>query len=528
MTVSAKPKKQTKSKTTTKQTQQSKTTAATTSTTKPAEPQLPSIEPLFSISQIFGVNAFGETLTAQQVLELSILYSECSLNSSEAASVLKSFESIKKEVTGNDYQKMSQEERGRAVLKLLYRDYLKKYNKDQSRLNTAFLTGEYNCVSSALMYMAAAKAAGLTVRGQKTPEHAFCTVYIEGSGKNSTKRIDVETTNPYGFNPGSKETIENEDKIKRYYVVPKSNYANRIEVSDKVFTTLIGGNLCAEYITRNDYIKAIPLGAARMSLVQAEKSNAVDLVRKEFEILATNYVSLNTPASIKNAVTPGNGVSGSAQKMAVTVDWFVGFIKKWGLTANLQSSMDIALHNLLVLCYQEINYQLASDEYNKCSSYVSKSQKEKSRELVAEIYIIDVTNGLDYQHQIPLLAKILTENDDDGIFSSLQVQQKAENYLERAWAEDLNGYIRRKDYEAGYERAKLAAQQLPKSSMIQNAKTSFYSSAIATVHNSFATAANKGDSKTAIKILEEGLVKYPDDPTLKKDLQSYKKSKGIK
>ena len=265
-----------------------------------------------------------------------------------------------------------------------------------------------------------------------------------------------------------------------------------------------------------------------MSLVQSEKSNAVDLVRKEFEILATNYVSLNTPASIKNAATPGNGVSGSAQKMAVTVDWFVGFIKKWGLTTNLQSSMDIALHNLLVLCYQEINYELASDEYNKCSSYVSKNQKEKSRELVAEIYIIDVTNGLDYQHQIPLLAKILTENDDEGIFSSAQVQQKAANYLERAWAEDLNGYIRRKEYEAGYERAALAAKQLPNSSMIQNAKTSFYSSAIATVHNNFATAANKGDSKTAIKILEDGLVKYPEDPTLKKDLQSYKKSKGIK
>ena len=142
MTVSAKPKKQTKSKTTTKQTQQSKTTATTT--TKPAENQLPSYEPLFSISQIFGTNTLGETLTAQQDFELALLYSECPLDSSEAATALKNFESIKKEVSGNDYQKMSQEDRGRAVLKLLYRDYLKKYNKDQSRLNTAFLTVEYN------------------------------------------------------------------------------------------------------------------------------------------------------------------------------------------------------------------------------------------------------------------------------------------------------------------------------------------------------------------------------------------------
>ena len=537
MTISAKPKKQNKSKTPQKQTQQQQQKTNTTTkqtdtkqtSTKQTTPQLPSYEPLFSISEVSGANTLGETLTAQQVLEFALLYSECPLNSSEAATVLKNFESIKKEVTSNEYQKMSQQDRGRAVLKLLYRDYLKKYSKDQTKLNTAFLTGEYNCVSSALMYMAAAKAAGLTVRGQKTPEHAFCTVYIEEIGKSSAKKIDVETTNPYGFSPGSKETIENEDNIKRYYVVPKSNYANRLEVSDKVFTTLIGGNLCADYITRNDYIKAIPLGAARMALVQSEKSSAVDSVRREFEILATNYVSLSTPASINKAAAPGQGVTGTAQKMAVTVDWFAGFIKKWGLTTNLQNSMDIALYNLMVLCYQEINYQIASDNYQKCSGYVSKAQKDKCRELVAEIYILDVTNGLDYQHQIPLLAKILTENDDaDSLFSSAQVQQKAATYLERAWAEDLNGYIHRKEYEAGYERAVLAAQQLPKSSMIQNAKTSFYSSAIATVHNNFANAANKGDSKTAIKILEDGLKKYPEDPTLKKDLQSYKKSKGIK
>ena len=527
MSASAKPKKQTKSKTTTKQTQQPKTNP-----TKQSENQLPSFEPLFSSSQIFGANTLGETLTAQQVLELSLLFSECPLDSPEAATVLKSFESIKKEVTSNDYQKMSQEDRGRAVLKLLYRDYLKQYSKDQTKLNTAFLTGEYNCVSSALMYMAAAKAAGLTVCGQKTPEHAFCTVYIDANGgktnSSTTTKIDVETTNPYGFNPGSKETIENEDKIKRYYVVPKSNYANRLEVSDKVFTTLIGGNLCADYITRNEYVQAMPLGAARIALVQSEKSKAVDSVRKEFEILATNYVSLCTPASISNAAAPGKGVSGSAQKMAVAVDWFAAFIKRWGLTTNLQNSMDIALYNLLVLCYQEINYQIASDSYQKCNGYVSKNQKEKCRELVAEIYILDITNGLDYQHQIPLLAKILTDDDEGGIFSSAQVQQKAANYLERAWAEDLNDYIRRKDYEAGYERAIVAAQQLPKSSMIQTAKSNFYSNSIATIHNNFATAANKGDSKTAVKILEDGLKKFPEDPTLKKDLQSYKKTKGIK
>ena len=242
----------------------------------PTQQTHPSIEPLFLPEDVLvNPNSTNASLSADEVFKLALLFSECPLNSPEWMQCLKQFDQLKQKVTSETFLAQSLEDRGRAVLKLLYQDYLATYDFNQTRTDVALQTGVYNCVSSALLYMAVAKAAGIEVRGQKTSEHAFCTVYIPsgtGSKTNQYKKIDVETTNPYGFNPGSKETIENEDKIQGYYVVPKKYYANRQEVSDLLFAGLIAGNICATCIEQDDYEKAIPVGAARY--VQAAQRGA--------------------------------------------------------------------------------------------------------------------------------------------------------------------------------------------------------------------------------------------------------------
>ena len=273
------------------------TTTTTTTTTAPSpsqniDPQIiqhPDIEPLFTV-QIKNPARW----TADEVFETALLFSECEKGSEVWNRSVQEFQKIKAEVTSDDYKKLSEEERGRAILKYLYRDYLKTYSLNQTKLDTALEKGVLYCVSSAILYMAAAKAAGLEVRGQKTTQHAFCTLYCSGLSSKSgkAKKIDIETTNPYGFNPGSKEEIENESKIKQYYVVPKKYYSNREEVSDGIFTGLIAGNLTADYIKTGEYYKAVPLGAARWELVKSEPEKSTTSVRNEFDILAGNYVNL--------------------------------------------------------------------------------------------------------------------------------------------------------------------------------------------------------------------------------------------
>ena len=82
-------------------------------------------------------------------------------------------------------------------IKLLYEDYLTAYNLDQTRTNVALQTGVYNCVSSALLYMAAAKAAGLDVPFQVTHDRKLL---IEASvRRHGTARFTITKGSPRTF-----------------------------------------------------------------------------------------------------------------------------------------------------------------------------------------------------------------------------------------------------------------------------------------------------------------------------------------
>ena len=378
----------------------------------------PSLEPLFMPQEVLD-NPNNPNLSADEVFKLALLFSECPLDSSEALRCLNQFEDIKAKVTSSSFMDLGLEERGRAVLKLLYEDYLTAYNLDQTRTNVALQTGIYNCVSSALLYMAAAKAAGLDVRGQKTTEHAFCSIYVPGSKSGQLRKIDVETTNPYGFNPGSREEIENEDKIKGYYVVPKKYYANRQEVSDKAFAGLIAGNICSYSIEQDDYKKAVPLGAARYEFVRQEKTSATTQIRRDFDVLAANYVNTDV---------------GDALAFEEYVNWYTSFIDRWGMTDFLQKAMDTALYNLLVLCFQEKDYQQAAQSFEKYKSYVTAKQIATCQELLADTFFSSTLEDLSAQEQIDLINATLArpENAHEAF------QKRGQLYLENAWLAILN------------------------------------------------------------------------------------------
>lgn len=463
---------------------------------------LPSIEPLFLPEDVLGASNNTSTklsLSADEIFKLSLLFSECSLESPEGRECLAIFENIKTEVCSQEYKKLEPEDRGRAILKLLYRDYLKSYRFNQTRTNVALKTGVYNCVSSAILYLAAVKAAGLDVRGQKTPDHAFCTVYIPGNKNGQYKKIDVETTNPYGFNPGSKEAVENEDKIQGYYVVPKKFYTNRQEVSDRIFTGLIAGNICADCIENNDYNKAISVGAARYLLVRNEQSKAATQARHDFDVLAGNYINTN----------PGSAVVSNE-----LLDWFTSFIDRWGITEFLQQNMDNAMYNLLVLCTQEKNLSLAAASFEKNKKYLTQKEIATSQEIITDI-ILDINQQeATGQSQIELINDFLSNPD----YQEEAFQNRAKLYLENAWLSVLNKCMNIQAYEEGYEKSAEALESLPQSSKIKKMQKSFYDNCIVLIHNKFADQANAGNYDKARFILEEGLQKYPDDKTLKSDL----------
>ena len=463
----------------------------------------PGLEPAFSMEVVFSEDEVPASFSADEVFKMGLLFSECTPDSANWTRWLNEFEKIKSAVTTSEMLSLTEAERGRAVLKYLYSEYLTTYSLTQTKLDVALETGSYNCVSSAVLYLAAAKAAGLKVFGQRTTEHAFCSIYVPSKKAGQTTKIDIETTNPYGFNPGSKEEIENESQIKKYYVVPKKYYANRQEVSDAVFTGLIAGNLCSDYIKTGDYQKSIPLGAARFEAVRTEKSKAATTVRNEFDILPCNYINL----------MPETG-----KEYASMLEWFTTFIDRWGNNDFVQKNMDSSFNNLFVFCIKENDFALAEEYFQKLSPYVSKKQLEKSQDILADIYFLSNIQGLEPEEQVQKILSLMNAED----FPEVR-RKRAELFLENSWLEVLNMYMQIQDYEDGYTISLEALEQLPKSATIKRMNQTFYSNSIAIIHNNFARLANAGEYEQAVQILEEGLQTFPNDKTLTSDLTDINK-----
>ncbi|WP_295163249.1 lipopolysaccharide assembly protein LapB [uncultured Brachyspira sp.] len=124
----------------------------------------------------------------------------------------------------SQYVKEGPYEFGKKLLDWLYSSgILKKYFETSTLFQDLIYKGEYNCLSSSILYSLLYKDFGFNVTGVLTSSHSFCMVYTED------KEIDVETTISKGFNPGQKE-IRNTGSSTIVTFVPQGNYRDRNNV----------------------------------------------------------------------------------------------------------------------------------------------------------------------------------------------------------------------------------------------------------------------------------------------------------
>jgi hypothetical protein len=88
-----------------------------------------------------------------------------------------------------------QAQRGRLLLSALHETLLTRYVADASSLPRVLDTGEFNCLSSAVLYVMAAQGLLDQPRAMVSLVHAFARVTVDG------RAVDVETTLPQGFDP---------------------------------------------------------------------------------------------------------------------------------------------------------------------------------------------------------------------------------------------------------------------------------------------------------------------------------------
>ncbi|AEE17456.1 hypothetical protein [Treponema brennaborense] len=412
----------------------------------------PSIEPAF----VYRAQTADGELTPQDLIQAALAFSECPADSDEGRAVIAAFSRISAAVSQPDFMQLPEPERAEAVLSLLYRDVLKRYRENESRIQRLFAEGTYNCVSSSILYMAAARAAGLTVTGQKTPDHAFCTLNLE------TGAVDVETTNPYGFDPGSKKALAAESaNASAYAYVPKRKYANRAAVSDRVFVGLIGGNLSVSAMNRGEYGRAVPLAAARYVFLAGETGGAANDVRKEFDIVCTNYLT----------------VLQKRKAYDQALRWAAAVTERWGTTDIWQKAINTAVYNTVVELLNGKSIPQAESRFTEWEPRVDANTQRKIRNAIvaardaegAAVWIqkvIEAANGKAFLEAAEIARQGLAEYEGNAQLKKLH-DQCLQNYASLVHNQIALLYNRQ-----SYEQAKMAAEEglshVPASKLLQN------------------------------------------------------------
>jgi hypothetical protein len=165
---------------------------------------------------------------------------------------------------------MTPQSRGDYILSYMHRKFLRFYSAMQTRLDTLLSNGRYNCVSSAVLYLILAQSQGFEVRGVAARDHAFASFHW------GDESWDVETTNPYGFDPGSRREFHDQfGKATGFAYVPARNYRDRTAISPLELVSLIIHNRIAEAENRGRYADAVSLALNRAVLLEGRKNPAL-------------------------------------------------------------------------------------------------------------------------------------------------------------------------------------------------------------------------------------------------------------
>lgn len=263
---------------------------------------------------------------------------------------------------------------GKRLLSWIYeKGILKKYFETATLFQDMIYKGEYNCLTSSILYSLLYTEFGYKVKGILTSNHAFCVVYTERGN------IDVETTVAKGFDPGTKE-IRNTGASTIITFVPRQNYNNRNEVDIlTLIATLYPNSISLRKIER-DLEKQLTMAKKayylspntkiyKDNLVNAFNRAALDCIKKTqydeaYQYLGEALIFDNSSAMTKNNIIHYYNAIGTAYLRKKDFPNAIQIYKKGlmdiGENANvLEKNLKVSYYNYAVSEYNSRRYNNA-------------------------------------------------------------------------------------------------------------------------------------------------------------------------
>ena len=381
---------------------------------------------------------------------------------------------------------LSGEHPGEELLLYIHSRLFRGYSEPQTLIDVVFDTGVYNCVSSAVIYTVAALSLGLDVEGVLTPDHVFCAVTENGVP------VDVETTTPFGFNPGEQRDFVNAFGQTGYTYVPPGHYHLRESINSFRLISLILQNRISLLERKGEYEKAVELSVERYSLSPDEK--AYTDLHTEFR----NYASgLNKKGRYEEALA----FLDAARARYGDIDGYAVIL------ATL-------VYNLAVSRSEEGRGRDALEiiDARFDSGDISREDWLESRYVIGDALGYRIVNGTD--DAAGASAEI------DGLYGEGLLEH--DRYIEYKIAlvsKEAKALAGSGDNIRALVLVRKAAESLGPHQYLLQAMRIFEHNAVVEIHNKAVEYMNRNNPDAALKVIEDGLEALPGNSVLLDDRQ---------
>jgi hypothetical protein len=388
------------------------------------------------------------------------------------------------------------------ILAVMYEKAISTYSEFQTRVDVALDRGEYNCVSSALIFYYLAKTQGLAVGGVETPNHAFCTVAIGG------KNVDVETTNPYGFDPGTQKDLvpkngtASENRT-AYVIVPQTKYYNRKPADERRMLSLAYGNRISRLESAGKFFDAVPLAVDSWKL-QGARANDRDLAER----------FMNYATSLAMAGREGDGIE------------FIRTVRSaWGDDPRYADYAANAAGSLLNAAMKKNDFDAAFAILDRYNADLPAKSRDSMAKLVTVNFLQHAAETIPFAEA---LAKVAAYKPSDGASGAAAANQASaipaadyENVLAYLYAKEADRISKTGAWLDAAAFLDNALRAMPNRQDLARQRTVYRQNYAIEVHNRAAKAWNAGDQEGARAIIRQGLEAVPDSQILANDRKTF-------
>jgi len=446
-------------------------------------------------------------LSWTELAEIS-LWASGNLTDANLEKIRTAVESLKK--AGN--LPSSAGEKAEFILTYMHRNILKSYSLYQTKIDTIFSNGSYNCVSSAVLYMILCTSAGIDVNGVVTKDHALAMVHINGED------IDVETTNRYGFDPGNRKEFHDQfGKTTGFAYVPARNYRDRQTISKIELISLIFANRISDHERQNRYSDSVPLAVDMAALLAGKASDTA------FKTNSSNTLFEDPNSFLMDRIfNYGTWLLRSGREEDC-LKWAAAASSAYPDEQRWQEFVMAAVNNSISKLLRENKLTNARNFLEAQKNELTQENYSQFDNILTDAELLNNANkisGMDDGNDVIFAIEHNLENGKLNSKRAVELRtfaiQKTASQLcaapDRDWRSAIS-YIENalKHFGANHE-------------LEQSLKT-YRNNLVAEFHNRFAAEWNKRNYNEAEIILSEGLAEFPADRQLLTDMETVKKQK---